>query len=168
MSKQNDDMSFGEAFRAARKEKGTGGTFTWKGKSYSTNTKEEGMPGSKKQGAKSSDKPAVRSVMKPFGDTDTSKDDLISRMATGLSSKKVDAPKETDVRPAGGLLNEKPSGVQARGKVRSGIDEAVVEALRPRSIGSPRGAPATRKYAKGGAVRGDGCASKGKTKGKFR
>ena len=31
-----DDMSFGKAFAAARKEKGAGETFTWKGKSYTT------------------------------------------------------------------------------------------------------------------------------------
>jgi hypothetical protein len=31
-----DDMSFGKAFAAARKEKGAGKTFTWEGKSYTT------------------------------------------------------------------------------------------------------------------------------------
>ena len=31
-----DDMSFGKAFAAARKEKGAGKTFTWKGNSYTT------------------------------------------------------------------------------------------------------------------------------------
>lgn len=36
-----DDKSFGKAFAAARKELGAGKTFTWKGKSYSTNLKEE-------------------------------------------------------------------------------------------------------------------------------
>ena len=36
-----DDMSFGKAFAAARKEKGAGNTFMWKGKSYSTNQKGE-------------------------------------------------------------------------------------------------------------------------------
>ena len=36
-----DDMSFGKAFAAARREKGKGKTFTWKGKSYTTNYKEE-------------------------------------------------------------------------------------------------------------------------------
>ena len=37
----NDDMSFSKAFAAARKEMGAGKTFSWKGKSYSTNYKEE-------------------------------------------------------------------------------------------------------------------------------
>jgi len=36
-----DDMSFKKAFAAARKEKGSGKTFTWKGKRYTTNYKEE-------------------------------------------------------------------------------------------------------------------------------
>lgn len=36
-----DEMSFGKAFAAARKEKGAGSTFTYKGKSYTTNYKEE-------------------------------------------------------------------------------------------------------------------------------
>ena len=31
-----DDMSFGKAFTAARREKGAGKTFTWKGKRYTT------------------------------------------------------------------------------------------------------------------------------------
>jgi hypothetical protein len=36
-----DDMSFKKAFASARKEKGAGKTFTWKGKRYTTNYKEE-------------------------------------------------------------------------------------------------------------------------------
>lgn len=36
-----DNMSFGKAFAAARKAMGAGKTFTWKGKSYTTNLKEE-------------------------------------------------------------------------------------------------------------------------------
>jgi hypothetical protein len=37
-------LSFGKAFNAARKEKGKGKKFTWKGKSYTTNYKEEEKP----------------------------------------------------------------------------------------------------------------------------
>lgn len=43
-----DDMSFSKAFAAARKEMGKGKTFTWKGKSYTTNLKEEEAPKKKK------------------------------------------------------------------------------------------------------------------------
>lgn len=41
MAGKYDEMSFGKAFAAARKEKGSGKTFTWRGKSYTTNYKEE-------------------------------------------------------------------------------------------------------------------------------
>lgn len=44
MAGKFDDMSFSKAFAAARKEMGKGGTFTWKGKSYTTNYKEEVAP----------------------------------------------------------------------------------------------------------------------------
>ncbi|TVR80583.1 MAG: hypothetical protein EA412_04480 [Chitinophagaceae bacterium] len=37
----NDDMSFGEAFAAARNDVGAGGFFEWKGASYNTYYKEE-------------------------------------------------------------------------------------------------------------------------------
>ena len=37
----NDDMSFGEAFAAARSELGTGGVFMWQGNAYNTFYKEE-------------------------------------------------------------------------------------------------------------------------------
>lgn len=38
-----DGMSFSAAWRAARKDKGAGEVFTYKGKDYSTNTEEEGV-----------------------------------------------------------------------------------------------------------------------------
>ena len=41
MAGKYDSMSFGKAFNAARKEKGAGKVFTWKGKRYTTNYKEE-------------------------------------------------------------------------------------------------------------------------------
>jgi len=65
--------SFKEAFAAARKEKGAGKTFTWNGKSYSTNIKEEGL-GAKKPttpkprptaSASASSKPPARPAAKP-------------------------------------------------------------------------------------------------------
>lgn len=37
----SDDMSFGDAFRAARQDMGPGGFFNWRGNSYHTLTKEE-------------------------------------------------------------------------------------------------------------------------------
>jgi hypothetical protein len=43
-----DDMSFGKAFAAARKEMGKGKTFTWRGKSYTADYKEEAAANKKK------------------------------------------------------------------------------------------------------------------------
>ena len=41
MAGKYDDMSFKKAFNAARIEKGAGKVFTWKGKRYTTDLKEE-------------------------------------------------------------------------------------------------------------------------------
>ena len=41
MAGKYDDMSFKKAFAAARKAQGAGKVFTWKGKRYTTNTKED-------------------------------------------------------------------------------------------------------------------------------
>lgn len=49
-----DDKTFGKAFAAARKELGAGKTFTWKGKKYTTDYKEEVAK-----------KPAKNSVTRP-------------------------------------------------------------------------------------------------------
>ena len=57
-----DDMSFGRAFGAERREKGKGKTFTWKGKSYSTNYKEETSGGSSRSGEDSTVTRARRAI----------------------------------------------------------------------------------------------------------
>ena len=41
ITKDLSTQTFGQAFKAARKAKGSGKTFTYKGKSYTTNTKED-------------------------------------------------------------------------------------------------------------------------------
>jgi hypothetical protein len=61
MAGKYDNMSFSKAFAAARKAEGSGKTFTWKGKSYSTNYKEEsGSKKSTKTGLTSSPRPKIR------------------------------------------------------------------------------------------------------------
>ena len=61
MAGKYDNMSFSKAFAAARKAEGSGKTFTWKGKSYSTNYKEEsGSKKPAKTGLTSSTKPKMR------------------------------------------------------------------------------------------------------------
>lgn len=71
-----DEMSFNKAFAAARKELGSGKTFTWKGKSYTTNLKEEAPK--KASAAPTTSKrpmPAKRDAMAGYraGDVTTSK-----------------------------------------------------------------------------------------------
>lgn len=93
-----------------------------------------------------------------------------SKPAAKKPESKVEAKK--DNRPAGGLFNRKPEGITNpdRPKVKSSLDEAVKGIFKRKSIGAGRGAPApaAKKYAKGGLVRGGGCESKGKTKCKIR
>ena len=62
MAGKFDDMSFKKAFVAARKAQGSGKVFTWKGKRYTTNTKEDEKKITKrKSGAvKKSVKPKTR------------------------------------------------------------------------------------------------------------
>jgi len=62
MAGKYDDMSFKKAFVAARKAQGSGKVFTWKGKRYTTNTKEDEKKITKrKSGAvKKSVKPKTR------------------------------------------------------------------------------------------------------------
>lgn len=63
--------SFSEAFREARKEKGAGSTFTWRGKSYSTNLAEEAKkpsapaPRAQAPAARAEPAPAPKAAPKP-------------------------------------------------------------------------------------------------------
>ena len=78
MAGKYDDMSFGKAFAAARKAKGSGKTFTWKGKSYTTDYKEE--VGSKKSVVKPKDKPdySLRPKLRPEAKTETKSEIQVS------------------------------------------------------------------------------------------
>ena len=61
MAGKYDDMSFSKAFAAARKDKGAGKTFSWKGSSYTTDYKEEvGSKKSNKTTLTSSPRPKMR------------------------------------------------------------------------------------------------------------
>jgi len=50
VTKSYNDMSFGQAFKAARKAKGSGKSFTYKGKKYTTNTANEIKSGKQVRG----------------------------------------------------------------------------------------------------------------------
>lgn len=95
-----DEMSFKKAFAAARKELGSGKTFTWKGKSYTTNLKEEV---SKKSSAApaTSKKPRAKPTdpMKGYREGDV--------VTTKLGSPgRGDGGKETVVRAAESALRK--------------------------------------------------------------
>lgn len=111
-------MSFKEAFAKARKEKGPGKTFTWNGKSYSTNYAEEAE---KKEDKKDSPKPTKRPRQK--GATTTSprptRRGEPAKKRTQSVPKKTDGKyqptgKEPDTRKKpsnkGGLSDKKSSG----------------------------------------------------------
>jgi len=66
MAGKYDDMSFKKAFNAARKAKGAGKVFTWKGKRYTTDLKEE--VSKKKKVTKPKPRPksgATKKIVKP-------------------------------------------------------------------------------------------------------
>lgn len=93
-----DEMSFNKAFAAARKEMGAGKTFTWKGKSYTTNLKEEAPK--KASAAPTTSKrpaPAKRDVMAGYraGDVTTSK---ITKPTSGRGDGGMEMVKRTAER----------------------------------------------------------------------
>ena len=94
MAGKYDELSFGKAFNAARKEKGKGKTFTWKGKSYTTNFKEEEK--------KPKVKPKARDTSKKVGGTKAAP-------RTSLRPKTRPGP------PAGGKIEAKSLLAGGRG-----------------------------------------------------
>jgi hypothetical protein len=136
--------AFEKAFAAARKEKGSNATFEFNGKKYTT--------------ARADDKPAPKGVAReidrpdyfPSGNT----------VAYNKSAKMEEPPKA----PAKDL-----------GKAASWEkeDEKMARAQRlVRAASAMRRGGSVKKYAAGGSVgsaskRADGCAMKGKTKGRF-
>ena len=119
-----DDMSFSKAFAAARKEMGAGKTFSWKGKKYTTDLKEE------VKGAKSPVKPKAR--------------------PEGLKAKTTSAP-TTSIRPkrkpvdSGSMEGAKDRKVQTTAELRAakakgGRGEG---AVRP-TVGAAGSMPATK------------------------
>jgi hypothetical protein len=94
MAGKYDELSFGKAFNAARKEKGKGKTFTWKGKSYTTNYKEEVK--------KPKVKPKARDTSKKVGGTKAA-------VKTSLRPRARPGP------PAGGKIETKSLTSGGRG-----------------------------------------------------
>lgn len=130
-------QSFGEAFKAARKAGDT--NFTWNGKSYNTKLKEEVKP----------------------------KMENVTVTASRLTHKNDRSPR---VRPgpSAGVALAMARELNKTSSLYSGRKYSPYQDALDRANKSlERGTPSMRSYAKGGSIRGDGCASKGKTKGRM-
>lgn len=132
-----DDMSFGKAFAAARKDKGAGKTFTYKGKSYTTDRaddkKSSGKDSVVERASKAIDRAEAEKPMRPR-----------SRPA-GLGGK---APKvRPKARPEGLATRNAPTAtkVETPSVTTSELPPARASADSRGPAGSPRGpAKATR------------------------
>lgn len=99
-----DDKSFSKAFAAARKELGANKTFTWRGKSYTTNLKEE-TPKASPQRPKPRPKtpltvePVTTSRLGPIGGRGDGGAERIRRAADAAISRAT-APKASTGGPA--------------------------------------------------------------------
>jgi len=136
-----DDMTFGKAFAAARKEKGSGKTFTWKGNSYTTNQaddkKSSGSFGTDSvisrasaaiDRAEAADRPTMRPKSRPAGlggeaprvRPQARPADLRTRNEP--TATKVETPKvtTTSLEPSGetGSRGRRPGGSAARGMAK--------------------------------------------------
>lgn len=104
---------FAEAFKAARKAQGAGGTFTYNGKKYSTNTKEEGIPGVKKSQdtygtPEDADNLAMGRPRLSEMPKDLGKD--YAAMPKGMSGTSKYGAKETDSDRSGTIVRQKTGG----------------------------------------------------------
>jgi hypothetical protein len=195
-----DDMSFDDAFKKKRRELGPGKTFTWQGKKYTTDKKDDSMDDLTPRGNLPSSEDDVteggptqrnsprrtpkrkgislpsdratgyRSQVEETGMTPDERSDAVGKFALGAASLlpagRVVRGAQTAVRRYGiGRNYERMSESERRNWVRNAAREA-------REVDGMRSGGRVKKYASGGSVssaskRADGCATKGKTRGKF-
>jgi hypothetical protein len=163
--------SFKEAFAKARKEQGSKGVFTWRGNTYNTK-----MAGEDSKPAK----PAATRGTSIISDIGKATTDSLSNAASQAVGTKTGVKVDTSTKPA--ARQEPRVGLQNSRLGRAYLAERASHAEsnqelvdRYKKRGSPNLAKLVSylsgaKYAKGGSVskRADGCAIKGKTKGKMR
>jgi hypothetical protein len=149
------NVSFGEAFRAARKQGLK--TFTWRGKEYTTDTKEDKA----KKAEKSLSDVEVTSKRPDFSEF---------YKADKVTDKSGAGSRGASTRRRGKNLSEKID--ERVGASIRGSSDSAEQKSRFEDIIQQRRARETMNYRKGGSVgsaskRADGCAIKGKTRGKF-
>lgn len=138
-----DKMSFGQAFAAARKVKGRP-NFTWRGKSYNTSLKGEAS------------KPATKPPAKPSRPKPAALPGPSSEAWAGSRQKAEPAKKPAARRDP-----------VAEARARTAAAFAKAKAARERHLAAAKNPKSLSKMAKGGSVRGDGCAARGRTKGRM-
>jgi hypothetical protein len=118
-----DEMSFGKAFAAARKELGKGKTFTWKGKSYTTNLKEEAAAPKKKSESVPVPPPRPSIAAMSFRDKPTSDTTQRSMAAKVIKKSKLPEDKKSSGRGEG-------SREALTRRMQSAIDRAASKATK--------------------------------------
>lgn len=164
-----DDMSFGKAFAMKRDELGAGKTFTWRGNKYTTDLEKKQTP------------TAAQAEVEPKAEAPAT-----GRSAAFEESRDVaPAPKAEAKKPAstiGEALSARFGTSAQRKEGKKKGTRSVLEAILGR-LGTQRqreeykrgmrSGGSVKKYVGGGAVkssasrRGDGIASRGKTRGKL-
>ena len=186
-------QSFNKAFTAARKDKGAGGVFTWNGKKYTTNYKEDKAGKSKaddKAPTKAPTKAAPKAAPKAptkytgplagkgFTPPPAKKPSFVNSKGLPKADKKSGG-QTTGARMVSNALKgvgkdgQKSGASMFRGWVSGQRDAGAKERearaaakAKARSTKAAKGG-CVKKLAKGGRV-GDGCAQRGRTKGTIR
>jgi hypothetical protein len=159
--------SFGAAFNAARR--GGEKTFTWKGKKYTTEmAKPKAAPKAAPKASKADEAPMTRAEF----DKAESED----RLAEAKKASNTRASQQGyfgSFKKGGKVMNEnKMMKKEGRGMAKADMQKVAGKAVKKHEKamhGMKKGGMAcgTKKYATGGSVRGDGCAQRGKTKGRM-
>ena len=130
-----DEMSFSRAFADARREMGSGKTFTWRGKSYSTNLAEESGRGSRAPAESARPQTRRRSVDDIARTASAAIDRAEGRPATRpqQNPRRVPGPNEgtaTSVDTPRIERSSIPAATQMPAAVRSAVESAETPAQR--------------------------------------
>jgi hypothetical protein len=176
------EVSFKEAFAAARKAQGAGGRFTWKGKEYTTDRADDKKPSStppNRMKLDTSEKAvtvAARETLKPTPKAppnalarkrapagiakEGAADTRVSSLVSTLKSPDAAKPKTYRELSPGERMGKLAPSAPGREREQRTANKAREKAGLPTRVVGPG-------WAKGGVVRGGGIARKGIGKGKM-